>query len=327
MNLDSARQSEIEAKHSERRSTAPSGQAKDEDRFDTVAASLNSQNLAGCSITLFSPAKLNLFFRVLYKREDGFHEIASLYQAISLGDTLTVSLAEDDLLTCTDPNVPCDSSNLIFKALDAYRRQTGNVFKVHIHLDKKVPMQAGLGGGSGNAATAMWAFNALSSRPVPEEVLSEWVGAFSSDAPFFFSQGAAYCRGRGEKIENIGKMPDTKLWIAKPQEGLSTPLVYRHCRPSEFPQRDPDQFLTELVSGNPCYFNDLEVPAFSLMPSLARLKDQLLEQGFSHATMTGSGTAFFCLGPKPSSQIPGIDFYPASFVSRSNGNWYEFPSV
>ncbi|MBS0653489.1 MAG: 4-(cytidine 5'-diphospho)-2-C-methyl-D-erythritol kinase [Verrucomicrobia bacterium] len=279
------------------------------------------------NITLFSPAKLNLFFRVLYKREDGFHEIASLYQAISLGDTLTVSLAEEDRLTCNHPLVPCDSSNLIIKALETYRRETGYPFKVHVHLDKKVPMQAGLGGGSGNAATAMWAFNALSPKPVPEELLSEWAGSFSSDAPFFFSQGTAYCRGRGERIENIGKMPDTRLWIAKPQEGLSTPLVYRHCRPSELLQRDPDQHLGDLMGGKPLYFNDLEVPAFSLMPGLAGLKRKLLELGFSHATMTGSGTAFFCLGPCLDPQIPGVDFYPASFVSRSNGNWYEFPSV
>lgn len=279
------------------------------------------------SITLFSPAKLNLFFRVLYKREDGFHEIASIYQAISFGDTLTVSLAEDDLLTCTHPSVPCDSSNLILKALDVYRRQTGIDFNVHIHLDKKVPMQAGLGGGSSNAATAMWAFNTLLSNQVSEKQLSEWVGTFSSDAPFFFSQGTAYCRGRGEKIHNITRMPDRKLWIAKPQEGLSTPLVYRHCRPSEFTQRDPDRFASELIAGEPCYFNDLEIPAFSLMPSLEKLKKQLLDLGFSHATMTGSGTAFFCLGPCQAPQIPGIDFYSASFVSRRNGNWYEFPSV
>lgn len=278
-------------------------------------------------LTLFSPAKLNLFFRVLYKREDGFHEIASLYQAISLGDTLTVSVAEKDRLTCSHSNVPCDGSNLISKALVAYRRETGHQFNVHVHVEKKVPMQAGLGGGSSNAATAMWAFNALSPQPVPEESLCQWVGSFSSDAPFFFSQGTAYCRGRGERIENVGRMPDTQLWIAKPQEGLATPLVYRYCRPAEFLQRDPDQYVVELMEGKPHYFNDLEVPAFSLMPDLAYLKEKLIEFGFTHVTMTGSGTAFFCLGPCQVPQISGIDFYPVSFVSRSNGNWYEFPSV
>ncbi len=279
------------------------------------------------SLTLFSPAKLNLFFRVLYKREDGFHEIASLYQAISLGDTLTVSLAEEDRLTCNHSHIPCDNSNLISKALEAYRRETGYQFNVHVHLEKKVPMQAGLGGGSSNAATAMWAFNALSPQPVPEELLCQWAGSFSSDAPFFFSRGTAYCRGRGERIENVGRMPDTRLWVAKPQEGLSTPLVYLYCRPTEFLQRDPAQYVVELIEGKPHYFNDLELSAFSLMPGLASLKEKLVELGFTHVTMTGSGTAFFCLGPCLAPQILGIDFYPVSFVSRSNGNWYEFPSV
>ncbi len=264
---------------------------------------------------------------MLYKREDGFHEIASLYQAISLGDTLTVSLAEEDRLTCDHSDVPCDSSNLISKALEAYRCQTGYQFKAHVHLQKKIPMQAGLGGGSSNAATAMWAFNALSPKPIPEELLCQWTGGFSSDAPFFFSNGTAYCYGRGEQIKNVGRTPDTLIWIAKPQEGLSTPLVYRHCRPSELPKRDPDQYLMELMDGKPHYFNDLEAPAFSLMPALASLKEKLMELGFTHVTMTGSGTAFFCLGLCRAPQIPGIDFYPASFVSRTNGNWYEFPCV
>jgi len=278
-------------------------------------------------LKLFSPAKLNLFFRVLHKREDGFHEIASLYQAISLGDTITISLAEKDQLTCSDPNLPCDSSNLIAKALEAYRHQSGLRFKVQIHLEKKVPMQAGLGGGSSNAATAMWGINALSPQPVSEELLGKWTASFSSDAPFFFSQGTAYCRGRGERIEAVAPLPDTHLWIAKPQEGLATPLVYRHCRPTELLQRDPDQSLRDLMQGKPQYFNDLEIPAFSLMPSLASLRQKLLQLGFTHATMTGSGTAFFCLGPCSSPQIPGIDFYPASFVSRRNGDWYEFPPL
>lgn len=279
-------------------------------------------------LQLFSPAKLNLFFRVLYKREDGFHEIASLYQAISLGDTLTVTLAEEDRLTCTDPNVPCDSTNLISKALETFRRQTGYRLNVHVHLEKKVPMQAGLGGGSSNAATAMWAFNALSPQPVPEEALCRWVGTLSSDAPFFFSKGTAYCTGRGEQIQTIGPVVQTgELWIAKPDDGLSTPLVYQHCAPSHFPERDPGQSLSEWTNGKPHYFNDLEIPAFRLMPKLAQLKEDLKQLGFSEATMTGSGTAFFCTGACYQPQLPGVQFYPARFHFRSTGSWYEFPEV
>ncbi len=292
----------------------------------SFSPSLSREGKKGC-LTLFSPAKLNLFFRVLFRREDGFHEIASLYQAISLGDALTVSLAEEDLLTCDDPDLPCDGSNLISKSLEAFRRHTGSALKFHIHLEKKVPMQSGLGGGSGNAATAMWAFNTLSPQPVLVSDLCRWVAEFSSDASFFFSSGTAYCKGRGEQIIDTAPMPATKLWLAKPAAGLSTPLVYKNCRPSTFPQSEPEQFLAELLQGKPHYFNDLEIPAFELMPQLADLKRALLQSGFSHATMTGSGTAFFCLGLETAPEIDGIQFYPVSFHSRRDGNWYEFPAV
>src|ERR1700688_1220422 len=105
------------------------------------------------AVALFSPAKLNLFFRVLRRREDGYHEIASLYQAVNLGDTLQVQLGESQRLTCDDPSLPCDGSNLILKAAQVFRRNTGLDLKAHFHLIKRIPIQSGLGGGSGNAAT------------------------------------------------------------------------------------------------------------------------------------------------------------------------------
>lgn len=289
-------------------------------------------------LQLFSPAKLNLFFRVLCKRQDGFHEIASLYQAISLGDSITISYAQEDLLTCSDPNVACNETNLVSKALHVFRVQTGRDFKVHIHIDKRIPMQAGLGGGSSNAATALWGLNALSENMVSDEVLANWAATFSSDAPFFFSEGTAYCRGRGEVIQNLKALPQRNLWIAKPKLGLSTPLVYQHCQPSTFEKRDPDLILEQLLhnqrypeSGttdpDPMFFNDLEIPAFSILPELAALKQQLQSLGFSHVTMTGSGTAFFCIGNVNNPMLSGIDFFPVSFHSRSSRNWYEFPHL
>ena len=173
----------------------------------------------------------------------------------------------------------------------------------------------------------LWALNTLSSHPVAQEKLIEIAASFSSDAPFFFSMGTAYCQGRGELIQPVEGIPDTRLWVVKPKEGLSTPLVYKHCRPDEFAKRDPRQLLTELLMGKPHYFNDLEQAAFSLLPSLHRLKDRLFQLGFSHVTMTGSGTAFFCLGTPLQSQLDGVDFYPISFATRRIGNWYELPHV
>ncbi len=284
-------------------------------------------------ITFFSPSKVNLFFRVLYRRSDGFHEIASLYQALSLGDRLSISLAKEDLLTCDDPTLPCDQHNLVMKALAKFREKTGENFKVHFHLEKKVPIQSGLGGGSGNAATALWALNTLSSHPVESNALANWAAEFSSDAPFFFSSGTAYCTGRGEVIAHLPSLPHFDLCIAKPEGGLSTPLVYKQCQPELFMDRNPQLFLARALKGDLETFNDLEQPACALMPSLAVIKNDLLQLGFDQVTMTGSGTAFMCIGKVeesiaklPDPNLSHIAFFPASFIQRSSTNWYTTPA-
>ncbi len=277
-------------------------------------------------ITLFSPAKLNLFFRVLRRREDGYHEIASLYQAVNLGDTLQVELAESQQLTCDDPSLPCDGSNLILKAAQVFHRNTGLEIKAHFRLTKRIPIQSGLGGGSGNAATALWALNELAGRPVRIEDLCRWSAEIGSDPPFFFSKGTAYCTGRGEKLQELPALSHPGVWIAKPQEGLETPQVYRRCSASFLPPRDPALALAtfyDLYPNRPHYFNDLELPAFQLMPKLAEIKNNLIELGFDQAVMTGSGTAFFCIGALENPVLEGISFYRVDFLRREQGSWYE----
>jgi 4-diphosphocytidyl-2-C-methyl-D-erythritol kinase len=134
----------------------------------------------------FSPAKLNLFFRVLYKREDQYHEIASLFQAVSLGDFLSIEMSEEDVLSCNDLSLLCDRSNLIMKALDLFRKKTGIKIAVKVHLEKNIPLQSGLGGGSSNAATTLWGLNELCGRPASLRQLQNWSSEIGSDIPFFF---------------------------------------------------------------------------------------------------------------------------------------------
>ncbi|GJP52162.1 hypothetical protein CLOM_g11259 [Closterium sp. NIES-68] len=158
------------------------------------------------ALTLFSPSKVNVFLRITRKRPDGYHELASLFHAISLGDTLKFSFSPSnsrDALTTNAPGVPLDSSNLVIKALDLFRRKTGIQKYFWVHLDKKVPTGAGLGGGSGNAATALWAANRMCGDVASEAELLEWSADIGSDISFFFSQGAAYCTGRGEIVEDV----------------------------------------------------------------------------------------------------------------------------
>ena len=275
-------------------------------------------------LSFLSPAKVNLFFRVLYKREDGFHEIASLYQAISLFDTLYFKKSGSPRLTCTDPTLACDETNLVAKAEHLFRKHTGITEPVHIHLRKKIPMQAGLGGGSSNAATALFGLNRLFGEPVTESDLCEWAKTLGSDVAFFLSSGTAYCTGRGEKIEELQHpLPELHFSLAKPVGGLSTPLVYRHCDVARLSSVDPASTLEGFLMGDPHYYNDLEQSAFSLMPSLREVKEALLVSGFSHVVLCGSGSAFFCLGTSKEKISLPLQFFTGKSVQRRYGRWYE----
>jgi 4-diphosphocytidyl-2-C-methyl-D-erythritol kinase len=156
-----------------------------------------------------------------------------------------------------------------------------------------------------------------------EAELCSWAGEFSSDAPFFFSSGTAYCYGRGEKLESLAPLSGQSVWIAKPQEGLSTPLVYRETWPGELQERDPLHAMERILSGKAEFFNDLEAAAFRLLPKLHDIQKELISLGFNSVTMTGSGTAFFCMGSVHAPTLPGIRFYPVSFVNRKDGEWYQ----
>lgn len=266
---------------------------------------------------LFSPAKINLFLRVLKKREDGYHELASLFQAVSLGDTLHFSLSETDHFTCNDPLIPTGADNLIWKAVALFRKKTALSFGLTVHLDKKIPMQAGIGGGSSNAATTLWALNELHGKPASRQLLQQWAEEIGSDVSFFFSQGTAYCTGRGEKVQNL-KPLQGNLWLVKPAEGLSTPLIFKNLDLKSCAPDDP----LELLKQERFFLNDLEEPAFKVMPSLMELKKELLSQGFSAVCLTGSGTGILCQGLQaPCVRLPTVA-YPLTFVSREEKAWY-----
>lgn len=275
---------------------------------------------------LRSPAKINLFLRVLHKREDGYHELASLFQAISIFDILHISHSEVDSFTSSNPDLPMDDRNLVVKATHLFRRKTGETFPVSIHLEKHIPMQAGLGGGSSNAATTLWALNKMAGTRIDNAQLATWSSELGSDIPFFFSLGSAYCTGRGEIVKRVN-IPISKVWIIKPPQGLSTPLVYKNIDLARLIKRDCEACLKDMIEGKAHHFNDLEDAAFQAMPELRIVKQQLQSLEFSSVLMSGSGTAFFCLpeAEKPASMasIPSNFFVKeAEYINASNEDWY-----
>ncbi len=276
-------------------------------------------------LRLFSPAKINLFLRVVGKGDDHYHRLSSVFQTISLGDTLLIEAAQADQLSCSGFSVPLDHSNLILKALMLFRQKTGATQNFRVHVIKGVPMQAGLGGGSSNAATTLWACNRLLRMRIPLPTLMAWGAELGSDVPFFFSQGTAYCQGRGERVQPLDPLMPQMLWIVKPTAGLATAEVFRHLQLTQTGSSCSDD-LSAFLSGSWLATNDLEASAFMLNPSLQELKRALLAGGFNHVAMTGSGTAFYCMGQGVFPKREDLMIWPVHFISRYATRWYQTPA-
>ncbi len=275
-------------------------------------------------ITLVSPAKINLFLQILHQRPDGYHELASLFQAISLHDTIQYSLSTKDSLTCTVPDIPVDSSNLILKAVNLFRLTTNLKFNISIHLEKHIPQKAGPGGGSSNAATTLFALNELFNHPLSIQELENLGSQIGSDVAFFFSEGTAYCTGRGEVVENLKPLPVTKLWIAKPNEGLATPLIFKNFQMTDALKKNPQDVLRNFLNGKPDYYNDLEPAAFRALPALETFKNDLKKCGFKTVLMSGSGSAFFCINCTETIDYNAFTFIrEAHFLTREKNKWYQ----
>lgn len=241
-----------------------------------------------------APAKLNLSLRVLRKREDGFHEIESTMIRIpGLHDQLTISTSVEDKFSCDDPSVPSDQSNLVLKAVDAYRAESGFDQNLTIYLEKRIPHGAGLGGGSSDAATMLTVLNQINDDYLPQEKLIEVAAGLGSDIPFFLGSPTAKVSGRGESIESVDPPPELPVILLKPSFGVATPDAYGRWKDStELPgvSYGSQKFSWGELA------NDLERPVFSKHLFLAEMKVWLLERPeISGALMSGSGSTMFAV--------------------------------
>gem|GEM_PF-64738 len=263
------------------------------------------------SVSVEAPAKLNLFLELLEKRPDSFHELETVMTTVSLYDTLVfeksaspevtleiVPSDASDIVTRQLVDFPLDERNLILKAANLLSQQYIPQCGVAIKLIKRIPMEAGLAGGSSDAAATLSALNLLWNLNLTRRELQEFAVELGSDVPFFLcEQPVAVCRGRGEKITPIAFPVDLHFVIAFPGSGLSTADVYQYCRISESP-RSCDHLVRCLRRGNPAdvgseLFNALQSSAETLNEDVVELRrtfDRLPVAGHS---MTGSGTAWF----------------------------------
>jgi 4-diphosphocytidyl-2-C-methyl-D-erythritol kinase len=222
-------------------------------------------------------AKINWALRVTGKRADGYHDIETLFQTISLYDTLTFRPSERLTLTCDDPTIPTDETNLVLRAARA-----AGVGNVAIELRKRIPTGGGLGGGSADAAAALAAFGA------EKAALS-----IGSDVPFFLTGGTAYAIGRGEIITSLPRVAGVPLLLLIPEERVSTATAYSMLRRFSPPlgmERYRGMIDDDLLSHGGELVNDFEEPIFDALPGLRHLKSRLIEAGAAWAAMSGSGS-------------------------------------
>ena len=245
-------------------------------------------------LILHAPAKLNLSLRVLGKREDGFHEIDTLMVKLpGLCDQLEFREATEFSFQCDDPSVPCNEQNLVVKAARAYESALGSACKWEICLKKQIPHGAGLAGGSSDAATTLLGLNQLHDFKLSVAALHDLAASLGSDIPFFLTDGASRCTGRGEKVEAVPPLPAMRILLLKPAFEVPTPDAYgRWERSLEIPGIS---YGHQFHSG--CSFvNDLERPVFEKHRFLAELKQWLLERRETCAAlMSGSGSTVFAV--------------------------------
>ena len=245
-------------------------------------------------------AKLNLFLEVLGRREDGYHELVSVFHEIDWSDRIRVELrprSESDQLEIHGIEIPgASEDNLVLRAVSAYRSATTQFPSVHIEMVKDIPLGAGLGGGSSDAAFVLHALESMGKKPVGWRNLLRLAAQLGSDVPFFLYGGTALCTGRGEKVSPI--LSPRRLWflLVRPDFSLSTARVYGHLRLTD-PPRKVNSLASQLVrSGGErpldC-FNRLQEAAFLVAPELRGLCATLSQRTGSSWFVTGSGSVVF----------------------------------
>ena len=276
-------------------------------------------NSSPIELTLPSPAKVNLMLSVHGRRADGFHALTSLVVALKFGDTLTIRRGGSaDVLRCSDPMVPLGLENLVLKAAAVFRARLGRAEHFEFDLDKRIPMGAGLGGGSGNAAVALCGMNQLSGEPFSNQVLCELAAQLGSDCPFFIEGQAAWMRGRGEVIEPLAaevaeQLNGTRLVLFGPDFGVETASAYNllsvrvpDCyEPEAEAVARIERFIESGTLGE-LLFNSFEDPVGSKYLAISTLLAQLRAAGVE-CLMSGSGSCCFALLEKNGPDVGQIE--------------------
>jgi 4-diphosphocytidyl-2-C-methyl-D-erythritol kinase len=255
-----------------------------------------------------SPCKINLLLNILGRRPDGYHDLETVFLPVPLHDRLTFERADEGVhLTCDRADLPVDGTNLVHRAATRFLERAGLQAGVRIHLEKRIPMAAGLGGGSGNAAHTLLGMNELFGNPLGTATLDELAAGLGSDVNFFLQDRPALATGRGERVEPLepfGVLAGRGLLLHHPGFGISTAWAYRELarfpealngRPGRAKALATALGQGDLKGGLVGLYNSLEAPALEKYPVLSLMQEFLRAQGAIGTLMSGSGSTTFAL--------------------------------
>ncbi len=278
-----------------------------------------------------SPCKVNLLLNILGRRLDGFHELETLMHPVRVFDELSFTQISYGIeLSCSEPSLPTDSRNLVYRAAARFLEIAGIQEGIRIHLEKRIPLAAGLGGGSGNAATTLLGLNELFGTPLSAEQLSDIAAALGSDIPFFLQTRPALATGRGERIQPLDPFPALNgcaFVLVHPGFGIATAWAYQQL--ARFPaalngQDGRAQKLanllrtTSLGTAAPEFYNSLEPPALEKFPLLALFQEFFRAAGAAATLMSGSGSTTFAIATSLDAAEAIADKFKTKFGHR---NW------
>ncbi len=252
------------------------------------------------TVTRKASAKINLGLDVTGIREDGYHLLETVFQTVSIYDVVTVSVTKKSgiILTCDDPDVPCTEKNIAWKAAQCFCDAAGISEGVEIQIQKQIPMQAGMGGGSTDGAAVLLALQELTGAPLTMEQLNRIAVGLGADVPFFLMGGTAYAAGIGEDLEQLPAFETKHMVIAKGTSGVSTAEAYHRMDTLENPVHPQVQQLRSVLKKGAsvpevaALCGNLFEAAIDL-PEITNIRSVMLEQGAWCSVMTGSGAAVY----------------------------------
>lgn len=255
--------------------------------------------MARTTIRVRAHAKINLLLHVGARQPDGYHPLETVFQSLTLHDTLSCEVSRSAFtVTCDDPAVPTDSSNLVWQAARALWRHVGRAGEprgCRVALAKQIPMAAGLGGGSADAAAALVGLNRLWGARVPIEMLARLGATLGADVPFFLTGGTALGLGRGDRLWPLVALEPRHVVLAQPAFGVSTAAAYGWFDADAADAPVVERRAHAWSPGQIVVHNDLQAPVVRRHPEVGALVARLLEDGAEAAAMTGSGSVVFGL--------------------------------